>query len=435
MSDDLVALLAQRLSDPAALAAQVTASEHPELAETRSLWHPQSLADGHAGVGLLFAALAHGSPEHARMAYAHLSAAVTAVRRPAHEGLYLGLPAVTFAARAAVTQPGEYASLLTKLDEQVALVARKLVDQDAPRIAAGTAGARMTGYDVVAGLSGLGRVLLAAGPAHRDTTELVLSHLVALTHPVTGPGGRNVPGWWTADPILLSEPDGIPGGHFNAGLAHGIPGPLALLSVAYDAGVRVPGQEQAIRDIAEWLLARRGTDGTGWPNIVTLDQELAVASGDRPDLGRVRAGWCYGTPGVARSLQLASLALAEPEWNRQAVAAVAAACDQPGGERGYDDATLCHGLAGLTTVAALMSREPGGEQLSEYVGKLTATLIQAADPDRPFLWPATAPIGPTTAHRPGFLDGAAGVALALHFALNPTAPVGALPWDAALLLR
>ncbi|MEV0280378.1 lanthionine synthetase C family protein [Streptomyces sp. NPDC050610] len=435
MTDDVVALLAQRLSDPAALAAQVTASEHPELDETRSLWHPQSLADGHAGVGLLFAALAHGSPEYARTAYAHLSAAVTAVRRPAHEGLYLGLPAVAFAARTAVTRPGEYAGLLTKLDEQVAVVARKLVDQDAPRIAAGTAGARMAGYDVIAGLSGLGRVLLAAGPEHRATTELVLAHLVALTRPVTNADGRSVPGWWTADPILISEPDGIPGGHFNTGLAHGIPGPLALLSVAYDAGVRVPGQERAIRDIAEWLLARRSADGTGWPNIVTLNAELAAAAGDRPDLGKVRAGWCYGTPGVARSLQLAALALAEPEWNQQAVAAITAACDQPLGALGYGDATLCHGVAGLTTVVTLMAREPGGEELADRVGELTDALVRAADPDHPFLWPAAAPVGPATVHRPGFLDGAAGVALALHFAQNPSAPVGALPWDAALLLR
>ncbi|MEV0265485.1 lanthionine synthetase LanC family protein [Streptomyces sp. NPDC050617] len=183
------------------------------------------------------------------------------------------------------------------------------------------------------------------------------------------------------------------------------------------------------------MLARRSADGTGWPNIVSLDAELAAASGDRPDLARVRAGWCYGTAGVARSLQLAALALAEPEWNRQAVAAVAAACDPPGGDRGYDDATLCHGLAGLTTVAALMAREPGGEQLSGHLDELTTALIRAAGPEHPFLWPATAPVGPATVHRPGFLDGAAGVALALHFALNPSAPVGALPWDTALLLR
>lgn len=430
MTENPVALLAERLTDPVALAAQVTEAQTPELAETRSLWHPQSLADGHAGVALLLAALAHTDPGYARAAHAHLTSAVTGVRRPAREGLYAGLPAVAFAARTAVTKPGEYAALLSKLDDQVALLARKLVAEDAPRVAAGSAGARMAGYDVVAGLAGLGRLLLAAGPDHRDTTELVLTHLVALTRPVVEPGGRTVPGWWTSDPILLSEPEGVSGGHFNAGLAHGIPGPLALLSLAHRAGVRVPGQERAIRTIAEWLLARRSPDGAGWPNIVPLDAELTAASGARPDLAEARTGWCYGTPGVARSLQLAALALKEPEWNRQALAAVAAACDR----RDFADPTLCHGLAGLTTIVALMAKEPGGDQLATLIPRLTDALAAVADPAHPFLWPAAAPGERTVVHRPGFLDGAAGAALALRHATNPDAPLGELPWQAALLL-
>ncbi|MEW2390690.1 lanthionine synthetase C family protein [Streptomyces venezuelae] len=442
MTENPVALLAERLTDPVALAAQVAEGQTPELAETRSLWHPQSLADGHAGVALLLAALAHTDPDSARATHAHLTAAVTGVARPAREGLYAGLPAVAFAARTAVTKPGEYAALLTKLDVQVALLARRLVEEDAPRLgprlAPGTtgtsgmrpAGARMAGYDVVAGLSGLGRLLLAAGPEHRETTELVLTHLVALTHPVTEPGGRTVPGWWTADPILFSEPLGIPGGHFNVGLAHGIPGPLALLSLAHRAGVRVPGQERAIRTITEWLLARRSPDGVGWPNVVPLDAELTAAAGDRAELAEARTGWCYGTPGVARALQLAALALKEPDWNRQAVTAVAHAC-----RRGhFADPTLCHGLAGLTAIVSLMAREPGGEELAALLPGLTTSLAAAADPSHPFLWPAAAPGVGSVVHRPGFLDGAAGAALALHSTTNPAAPLGELPWQAALLL-
>lgn len=434
MTEDLVGRLAERMADPVALAARVTAAEPPGPATTRSLWHPQSLADGHAGVGVLFAALAHGDRGHAAAAHAHLSAAVTGVRRPAREGLYAGLPAVAFAARTAVTRPGEYGALLARLDEQVALLARRLVAEDAARVAAGTGGARMAGYDVIAGLAGLGRLLLAAGPEHRATTELVLSHLVALTRPVTEPGGHTVPGWWTADPILLSEPDGIPGGHFNAGLAHGIPGPLALLSLAHRAGVRVPGQERAIRTIAEWLIGRRDPDGIGWPNIVPLAAELAAAAGGRPELTEARTGWCYGTPGVARALQLAALALKEAEWNRLAVAAVAAVCDRPDPERASGDPTLCHGLAGLTAIVSLMAREPGGEELAARTPALADALAHAADPDHPYLWPAAAPVGPAVVHRPGFLDGAAGAALALRGATAPDAPRGELTWQAALLL-
>ncbi|WP_371106029.1 MULTISPECIES: lanthionine synthetase LanC family protein [Streptomyces] len=39
------------------------------------------------------------------------------------------------------------------------------------------------------------------------------------------------------------------------GLAHGIAGPLALLSLCWTRGLRVPGHDTAVRRIARWLMS------------------------------------------------------------------------------------------------------------------------------------------------------------------------------------
>lgn len=81
-----------------------------------------------------------------------------------------------------------------------------------------------------------------------------------------------------------------------------------------------------------------------------------------------------------------------------------------------------------------MAREPGGAELTVHVAELTDRLVSVADPAHPFLWAAVEPGDSGVVHRPGFLDGAAGAALALRFATTPDAPSGELPWQAALLL-
>nr|WP_307818787.1 lanthionine synthetase LanC family protein [Streptomyces sabulosicollis] len=49
--------------------------------------------------------------------------------------------------------------------------------------------------------------------------------------------------------------------------------------------------------------------------------ELAPA---RPVLERRRASWCYGTPGIARALHLAGVALGEDAWVHDAAEAMRA---------------------------------------------------------------------------------------------------------------
>src|SRR5439155_8752570 len=135
-------------------------------------------------------------------------------------------------------------------------------------------------------------------PARTSGGQLgeVLSYLVRLTQPVTIDDDTVLPGWWTGNaPNDEPSPD-WPGGHGNLGIAHGVAGPLALLSLAARDGIEVAGQREAIERICEWLDHWRTGTGTQawWPELVSRREHEA---GTSTQAGPGRPSWCYGTPG------------------------------------------------------------------------------------------------------------------------------------------
>ncbi|MFG3353795.1 lanthionine synthetase LanC family protein, partial [Streptomyces sp. NPDC048001] len=180
-------------------------------------------------------------------------------------------------------------------------------------------------------------------------------------------------------------------------------------------------------ELAEWLLEQRRTDSEGpwWPGQLTLGP-----SRQQPG----RPSWCYGTPGIARALQLAGLALGVSRWQEAAVVALRSALTRGGSGEAEPpvEAGLCHGLAGLLQITWRAARDSGDPRLAGHLPGLAARLLDLADEDAPFGF-ATAPgERPPEEHPGGFLTGAAGAALALHTFASDTAPTSR--WDRALLL-
>ncbi|MGC0416985.1 lanthionine synthetase C family protein [Embleya sp. AB8] len=188
------------------------------------------------------------------------------------------------------------------------------------------------------------------------------------------------------------------------GLAHGVSGPLALMSLAYRAGVRVPGQAAAIERAGARLVECCVADDWG-PNWPAINGDSRIAHGS----------WCVGAAGIARALWLAGEALGDADLRTSATDALAAVLARPARERLVDKAPgLCHGLAGLLQITLRFAVDTGDPGLRGAATRLTEELL-----DR----------HPTTAG-PGLLDGAAGVILALLAATTSTPP----SWDRALLL-
>ncbi|MFG2224533.1 lanthionine synthetase C family protein [Streptomyces sp. NPDC048644] len=399
--------LRARAADAAAgIAARLADPEH--VAAAAPDWSPLSLDGGHPGLALLFAELARHDPSLRAVAHAHLAAAATHLPARAGHSLYHGGPALAFAAHTARQAPQHYAGLLERLDPLLDAALHRALEDEHTRLAQGRPGVPCARYDLVSGVTGLTRLLLARQDTHREALADALSYLVRLTCPLSL-DGEPVPGWWApAGPGGGPDPD-FPRGHVNYGLAHGISGPLAVLSAALLAGTSVPGVRRAVADLAGELLARRTTEG-GWPALIPLERY----GKEPPPPGR--SAWCYGTPGVACALHRAGQALGRPDLQRIAVDALAADLDHP---RRVTDPTFCHGRAGLLHICHTLATASGDPRLAAHRDTLAAQLLTAHRPPGPH-------------DHPGLLTGTAGIALALHAYATGTPPASG--WDGALLL-
>ncbi|MEU4256176.1 lanthionine synthetase C family protein [Streptomyces fradiae] len=378
----------------------------PPKANT-SLANRQSLAHGPLGAALLDVERAHLGIDTWQAAHRKL-----AIAAPLIDGddasLFLGAPAMAYVLHMAADNSNRYAGALHTLDDVVAGCTRRRLTAAHARIDQG----RLTTfaeYDLFRGLTGFGALLLLRQPDGQELRR-VLEYLVRLTEPVTGPDGKHRPGWWVGH-APASNAAATPGGHANAGLAHGITGPLALLALAHRRGITVAGQEAAMSRILRWLDAIRQSDhhGTHWPRWVS-DTGPAPTHVAAPS-------WCYGTPGIARAQQLAAIALGDDDRKRAAERALLYCLADDRQLARLHGRGLCHGVGGLVrTVQRVAEEAETPLPFQEWLAVTGSERFLAAD----------AP------EQPGFLEGAAGASLAFR-TVEPGAR-SVTDWDACLLL-
>ncbi|GAA4878839.1 lanthionine synthetase C family protein [Saccharopolyspora cebuensis] len=376
----------------------------------------QSLSRGAAGIALWHLERAHHHDPGARQrAHAWVRAALTEpVSNAGTAGLFAGLPAITFLLHTAEPVIPDYHRAVQECDAHLIRLAHHRVDAAMARIDNGEPAA-FAEYDLLRGLTGIGQVLLKFRPG-TDALARVLRYLVRLTEPLHL-DGETVPGWWVGhdpDPLLPT-----PGGHTNLGLAHGIAGPLALLATAMRLGITVDGHREAMDTISAHLDRWRHTTGTGnwWPYWINRRDH---ARGHIAQLHPGRPSWCYGTPGIARAQQLAALATNDAHRQHAAETALAACLADPAQLRMISDVGLCHGWAGLYHTAARAAVDAHSPALRSHLPYLASLLAQHAEATEP----------PEHA----FLDGAAGIALALSGITDDAATAPRSGWDACLLI-
>ncbi|MFJ5608115.1 lanthionine synthetase C family protein [Streptomyces sp. NPDC093221] len=340
---------------------------------------------------------------------------------------FYGAPALAHVvARAAEHQAGTtYHRALASLDARIATDVQRRLDAAHRRIDVGRL-PQLAEFDAMRGLTGYGAYLLRRDPSS-STARAVLDYCVRLTEPVVH-HGEFLPGWWTATGPSGRPDDRYRGGHANNGMAHGIGGVLALLAVAARRGTVVSGHREALRTILDWLDLWPKSTGPdlAWPYWVTRDE---LRTGRLTPARPRRPSWCYGTAGLARAQQLAALALGDIDRQIEAETALVAAHTDPAQLKATTDSGLCHGFAGLAHVAARTADD--AHHTTEV--RLRATipaLLTAVCPQE------TDPVETAGALvkgvGPGFLDGAAGIALALQSPAAGAPPVS--DWDACLLI-
>jgi hypothetical protein len=231
--------------------------------------------------------------------------------------------------------------------------------------------------------------------------------------------------WWTDPAWLIPETRAQhPRGHYDLGVAHGVPGVIALLGCACAAGVAESKARPLLDGAVRWLLAQQMTEGPA-----------AFSSFAGPDItpAPARLAWCYGDLGLAVSLLWAARCVGEADWEQAALAVARRAAGRRPEQSGVVDAGLCHGAAGVAHLFNRLFQATGEERFAEAARFWFERTLALRQPDRGvagYLSRSPGEDGALTwLAEPGLLTGAAGIALALLAAASAVEPA----WDRMLL--
>jgi len=281
-------------------------------------------------------------------------------------------------------------------------------------------------YDLISGLVGFGVYFIERLPRQSavEGINTILDQLERLSQK-TNDGIT-----WHSGPELLPDwqREQCPGGYYNLGVAHGIPGVIHFLSeVSASPVARSNRSWQLLDGAVRWFIKQARPSGlasrfSSWvvPGVEPTDSRMA---------------WCYGDLGILAVLLQAANRADRPDWRQFANELLDHCLAWPMEKAGIGDAPLCHGAIGVAHIfnriyqeeddhrclnAALQwyERTLAMRQPGSGVGGYSS--LTKPDPDKPIVWE------PSSA----FLDGAIGVALGLLAAVTAIEPA----WDRMLLL-
>lgn len=275
-------------------------------------------------------------------------------------------------------------------------------------------------YDLVSGLVGFGVYALERlpRPGARRLLNRIIYHLSA-TAQLRDDGAT----WWTAPALLSERAEEFPTGYYNLGLAHGVPGVIAMLSNACLLEESNEVARSLLDGAVRWILQHRLDDARGvFPSLVVPGRKLPPA----------RTAWCYGDPGVAAALLGAARRVGATDWAAIAteIARRAAAVSEE--RAGVKDAGICHGSAGLAHIFHGFFHATGEAVFADAARRWyrrTLALRRTGEGIAGYSAWGRSSSGNWHAD-PGFVKGAAGVGLVLLGAVSTVPPT----WNRVLML-
>ena len=267
-------------------------------------------------------------------------------------------------------------------------------------------------YDLVHGLVGFGVYALETlpRPGAKHLLERVVHHLGATA--VEGPEGF----FWHSAPQWLPphQRRAAPQGHVDMGLAHGVPGVVALLAAIATQEIAPRRVRDLLDGTVAWLLAQARKDElsaqSAFPHF--------LVPGLEPEASRL--AWCYGDLGIALALESAARVAHRADWREEALSLALEASGRTPAQGRVEDAGLCHGAAGVGHLLHHMYRDTGNDELGAAARRWLRTALDLRRPDRGVGgYQAWAPSRGGWIDDRSWLTGAAGVGLALLSAVTP----------------
>lgn len=281
-------------------------------------------------------------------------------------------------------------------------------------------------YDLISGLAGFGVYAVERIP--RPLAVRCLEAIVDRLDETAEKNGQEVT-WFTPPDVLPSiSREQAPNGYYNLGVAHGVPGVIALLADACRLGIRKERARPLLEGAVRWLVPQHLGEQRGACYPSWIDPGLEP----RPS----RLAWCYGDPGIAATLLYAARALGMEEWERSALAIAAHAAEAKPEDAGVRDAGLCHGAFGLAHLYNRIHQATRGELFADAARQWYRLGLEMRKPEGGVAgfsaWVPSAqdPQSLGWEPDPGFLTGVSGIGLALLAAVTPVEP----EWDRLLLV-
>jgi hypothetical protein len=259
-------------------------------------------------------------------------------------------------------------------------------------------------YDLLAGLVGVGvyAVERLPRPLAGELLTSVVDRLAELseqdpTHPL----------WWSPAGSLPAQlRRTFPGGAWNLGLAHGLPGVIGLLAKSHAAGVVSAGP--LLDRSVEWLFDQRLPANAGSVLPALCAPYLAPR--------RSPLAWCYGDPGASIALFVAARHAGPTDWETAALSVAEAAAARSLTDNSVEERSICHGSAGL---AHIFNRLYQATENASMRRATEAWLLTTMDACQPYVPPD-----------PDLLMGSPGIGLVLLAAATTVEP----RWDRVLLM-
>jgi lantibiotic biosynthesis protein len=279
-------------------------------------------------------------------------------------------------------------------------------------------------FDVIGGLAGDAIYFLERHAAGAPRAAMALARVVDQLRGLATLGPEGTSWFRPASRLTAGIAELSPNGHYDCGVAHGVPGVVgALARVAATEGL-----DDATRSAARTL----ATGGLAWMRARLLPPHPRgrfahwLQLPGEPSPGPANSAWCYGEPGAAVALWAAARRLGEPvePWRELA---------RDSARRSLNDSDvrtpgLCHGAAGL---AHLFGRcyqatwEPVfAESANRWIERALAMRVPGSGPGGFTLSGTGAPLEPSQE----LLLGVTGIGLAFCAAIGDAEPA----WDRLL---
>lgn len=302
---------------------------------------PGQYTSPHLGQGAILnaiilgeAALMREREEDIQLAAGHLRHAMALLdEMPLSSSLYRGITGMGWA-----MQTFPMPELLEGRDETLCDLDRLLAD--------GIEVTRNLNIDIINGLSGIAVYAIARG-GEQDTS-------VELWRSLDGAFSRYFSSWSIGD----HQPHKCAAN--NLGVAHGVPGLLAVGTVAHARGLLPESTAGLLRSALDLL----------WVN-ARLEDGLYSYPTHHGAPERSRLAWCYGALGMAATFRNA-IALDSANAERAVRMIESGIAQYASGAHGIRDATLCHGHAGVALTFEYLA------QSDNFEPGLTAALRNAA---------------------------------------------------------